>query len=80
MAGLVFGPLGAGAVHVCVDMQRLFAAGSAWHAPWLERVLPVVERVAVAWAERTVFTRFIRRGRRGTWGGRGGGITSGGRG
>ena len=29
-------------------MQKLLAAGSEWHAPWLERVLPRVERLAGA--------------------------------
>ncbi len=56
---LKFGPLPANAVHLCVDMQNLFAAGSDWHAPWLDRVLPVVARVAAARPGQTVFTRFI---------------------
>ena len=30
---LVHGPLGASAVHLCVDMQRLFADGSPWATP-----------------------------------------------
>ena len=65
------GPLTESCVHLCVDMQNLFAAGMAWHTPWIERVLPVVERIAAAWPERTIFTRFIpaeRRGEgKGTW-------------
>jgi hypothetical protein len=28
------------AVHLCVDMQRMFAEGTDWKMPWLERVLP----------------------------------------
>ncbi|WP_426958453.1 cysteine hydrolase family protein [Muricoccus radiodurans] len=55
---LEFGPLGKGCVHLCVDMQRLFAEGP-WEAPWVKRVLPVVERLASARADRTIFTRFI---------------------
>jgi len=52
-------PLTARSVHLCVDMQKLFAAGSEWHAPWLERVLPAVERIAAAKPAQTIFTRFI---------------------
>lgn len=52
-------PLTARSVHLCVDMQNLFAAGSEWHAPWIERVLPVVERIASARPAQTIFTRFI---------------------
>lgn len=45
--------------HVCVDMQNVFAEGTAWHAPWLKRVLPAVEALAERSAERTIFTRFL---------------------
>ena len=57
--GLSFGPLGAGCAHLCIDMQNLFAEGTEWHTPWMRRVLPVVERIAAAHPERTIFTRFI---------------------
>ncbi|BAQ44595.1 MULTISPECIES: cysteine hydrolase family protein [Methylobacterium] len=30
------GPLEKRAVHVCVDMQNLFAEETAWHTPWME--------------------------------------------
>lgn len=56
---LRFGPLGDTAVHLCVDMQNLFARDTDWHTPWMDRVLPNVERIARAHAARTVFTRFI---------------------
>jgi len=56
---LHYGPLGASCVHLCVDMQNLFAEGTEWAAPWLKRVLPVVERLCEKWPERTIFTRFI---------------------
>lgn len=46
-------------VHVCLDMQRLFARGGPWAAPWFERVLPRVRALAWARPESTVFTRFI---------------------
>ena len=57
--GLQFGPLGGSAVHLCVDMQRLFAEETEWHTPWLRRVLPEAERIAAACPERTIFTRFV---------------------
>ncbi|MBP0492374.1 cysteine hydrolase family protein [Pararoseomonas indoligenes] len=69
--GLHFGPLGPNCVHLCVDMQNLFAEGTDWHTPWMKRVLPVVERIAGAHPAETVFTRFIPAARpgegQGTW-------------
>lgn len=53
------GPLGAHCVHLCVDMQRLFAEETDWHMPWMQRVCPVVERIAGHAPHRTIFTRFI---------------------
>jgi nicotinamidase-related amidase len=47
------------AVHLCVDMQRIFARGGVWETPWMERVLPVIVGIAEKFSERTVFTRFI---------------------
>ena len=58
-SSLRFGPLGPGAVHLCVDMQVLFAADTPWHTPWMNRVLPIVTRIAEAHPQRTVLTRFI---------------------
>jgi nicotinamidase-related amidase len=40
-------------------MQRIFASGGLWPAPWMERVLPVVTELAGRFPERTIFTRFI---------------------
>jgi nicotinamidase-related amidase len=56
---LRFGPIGPNAVHLCVDMQTLFAERTDWHVPWLERVLPMVTRLSEARRERTIFTRFV---------------------
>ncbi len=56
---LAQGPLGPGTVHVCVDMQRMFAEHTDWYTPWMLRVLPTVRRLAEHRPERTVFTRFI---------------------
>lgn len=47
------------AVHLCIDMQRIFSKGGIWETPWMERVLPVVIEIAARYKERTVFTRFI---------------------
>ncbi|MFH5924236.1 cysteine hydrolase family protein [Roseomonas xinghualingensis] len=69
--GLRFGPLTASCAHLCIDMQNIFAGKTEWHTPWMERVLPVVERIANHNPERTIFTRFIPATRpgegRGTW-------------
>jgi nicotinamidase-related amidase len=47
------------AVHLCVDMQNIFAPGAPWATPWMERVAPVVTALADRFAAQTVFTRFI---------------------
>jgi nicotinamidase-related amidase len=47
------------AVHLCIDMQRIFSKGGVWETPWMERVLPVVVEIAGRYKERTIFTRFI---------------------
>ena len=48
------------AVHLAVDMQRLFGeTGSPWCVPWFTRVLPQVAALARRHPERTVFSRFI---------------------
>lgn len=54
-------PLGTleAAVHLCVDMQRLFAAEGPWPTPWMDRVLPQAVRIAERAPERTIFTRFL---------------------
>ncbi len=68
---LQHGPLTESCAHLCVDMQNLFADGTEWQTPWMKRVLPVVERIARARPDRTVFTRFIPAERpgqgEGTW-------------
>lgn len=58
-SGIHFGPLGDNWVHLCVDMQRMFAEQTEWHAPWMEKVLPEVVRLVELGPERTVFTRFV---------------------
>ena len=56
---LHFGPIGGNALHVCVDLQRLFAEETDWKTPWAERVLPNARRIVEAHPERTLFTRFV---------------------
>ncbi len=50
---------GFNAVHLCIDMQVLFADGSPWAVPWMQRTLPVITRLVEHAPERTIFTRFI---------------------
>ncbi|HWV55450.1 isochorismatase family cysteine hydrolase [Pseudorhodoplanes sp.] len=57
--GLIHGPLGDNALHLCVDMQRLFAPGEPWAVPWAPKVLPAIVELTSRNAERTLFTRFI---------------------
>jgi nicotinamidase-related amidase len=68
---LRFGPLTDSCLHICVDMQRLFADDTDWHTPWMERVLPNVLRIVEAHPAQTIFTRFIPAKEpgqgRGTW-------------
>lgn len=52
-------PIPAHAVHLCVDMQRMFVEDTPWKTPWAERVLPAVVRLCGHRASRTWFTRFI---------------------
>ena len=56
---LKYGPPGEGAVHICVDMQRMFAEETDWRTPWFDRVLPNIVAIVEAQPARTVFTRFI---------------------
>jgi nicotinamidase-related amidase len=57
--GLMFGALSPGCVHLCIDMQCLFAAGGPWPVPWIEKVMPQVCEIARYHAAQTVFTRFV---------------------
>jgi nicotinamidase-related amidase len=47
------------AIHLCIDMQQIFANGGIWETPWMERVLPTIADIAARYPARTVFTRFI---------------------
>ena len=52
-------PLDRSALHIAIDMQRLFAEPTEWFMPWLDRVLPNVVAIASHAPERTLCTRFI---------------------
>lgn len=47
------------AVHLCIDMQNIFALGGLWETPWMERVLPGIASIVARRQARTIFTRFI---------------------
>ena len=53
------GPLGENALHICVDMQRLFGEGTEWQMPWMRKVLPRILEIVDANPTRTLFTRFL---------------------
>jgi len=57
--GLARGPLPSSTVHLCIDMQELFAQDTAWNTPWMKRVIPKVARIAETHAKQTIYTRFI---------------------
>ncbi|ESZ60890.1 cysteine hydrolase [Mesorhizobium sp. L103C131B0] len=56
---MIHGPIGENGLHLCVDMQRLFAPGGPWPVPWAEKVVPAIEVLVARHARRTLFTRFI---------------------
>ena len=46
-SGLRFGPLGPNVLHLCIDMQTLFAERTDWHVPWpaASRARPCIEEL-----------------------------------
>jgi nicotinamidase-related amidase len=50
---------GTNCVHLCVDMQRMFAEATEWQAPWLMGILPAIEAIVDLRPARTIFTRFM---------------------
>jgi len=57
--GLRFGPPTRATVHLCIDMQRLFAPDGIWPVPWMTHALPHIQAIAERAAAQTIFTRFI---------------------
>jgi nicotinamidase-related amidase len=56
---LRFGPLGPHMVHICIDMQRLFAEPGEWHTPSLAGIVPAIARIAARRPARTLYSRFM---------------------
>ena len=52
-------PLAADAVHVVIDMQRLFAEETAWHVASLPAVIPAIVRLVAHRPDRALYTRFV---------------------
>jgi len=59
MSGLPFGPLDGRALHLCIDMQRLFLEPGPWYCPAGLDLLPAIHRLCDHADERSFFTRFI---------------------
>lgn len=56
---LISGSLGRNSVHLCVDMQRMFAEPTEWMMPWSTKVLPQIMALVEFQPVKTIFTRFI---------------------
>jgi nicotinamidase-related amidase len=52
-------PIPANAVHICVDMQRMFMPPGPWAVEWFPQTLPKIVRLTQRRPARTIFTRFI---------------------
>jgi nicotinamidase-related amidase len=52
-------PVGAAAIHLCIDMQRLFSEDGPWPLTWMSRVTPKIVELVERAPERTIFTRFV---------------------
>ena len=52
-------PIGNDAVHVVVDMQRLFAEDTGWLVPTINNVLPNIQRLVDHRPGRALYPRFI---------------------
>jgi hypothetical protein len=48
---LPYGPLTDTTIHLCIDMQQMFAAPTPWHVPWMKRVMPTIPKI-VDWGIR----------------------------
>lgn len=51
--------VGPAAIHLCIDMQRLFSEEGPWAMTWMPRVTPKVVELVERAPERTIFTRFV---------------------
>ncbi|SED12545.1 hypothetical protein SAMN05444164_3773 [Bradyrhizobium erythrophlei] len=48
------------AVHLCIDVQNIFASGGLWQTSWMERVLPMIVSIVSRYQARATFTRASR--------------------
>ncbi|MFN7090566.1 MAG: cysteine hydrolase family protein [Allorhizobium sp.] len=46
-------------IHLCIDMQRMFAEQTPWQVSWMTKVSAQIHEVAGRHASRTIFTRFV---------------------
>ena len=46
-------------MHLCVDMQKLFAESTPWSTPWAYKILPQIILLIEFDPSKTIFTRFI---------------------
>lgn len=56
---MVYATHGMNWIHLCIDMQRMFAEETPWHVPWMHRVSPQIHDLVKRHAKRTIFTRFV---------------------
>ena len=59
ISGLKFGALGPKTLHLCIDMQLMFALETKWASEAIWRALPGILKVSSRYTSQTVFTRFI---------------------
>lgn len=59
ISGLKFGALGPKTLHVCIDMQLMFALETKWASEAIWRALPGILEISTRYTSQTVFTRFI---------------------
>jgi nicotinamidase-related amidase len=59
ISGLKFGSLGPKTMHLCIDMQLMFALETKWASEAIWRALPGILKISERFTAQTVFTRFI---------------------
>ena len=56
---LPFGFLDEHALHICIDMQRIFLEPGPWYAEAGLAILPKIEQIVHARNLQTIFTKFL---------------------
>ena len=59
ISGLKFGVLGPKTIHLCIDMQLMFALETKWASEAIWRALPAIVQITTRFTSHTVFSRFI---------------------